>query len=414
MRIDRIGSSVEGGVRRISARISWEDCGREPYELFIETEPEFAGQLNPDPHAFLIAAIVPAMHFGERRIAIDEAICPEILDGSRKVMEVLSFWNRDKGMRPCDIETRGHCSPEPEPNVRSAFFYSGGIDSFAALRSNRLNFSPEHRRYIRDGILIYGIEQDDRKTFEYLRQGSLDVAREADFTLLPVRTNMYMVFKEEDARTGYDFWNLEYGGAALASVAHAFGSRVQDVTIAGNCDPVNLWPWGTHPMIDHHFGNCRMTIRHDAISLSRLQKVRLVAGWTLALNNIRVCNQARKYSREMFNCGQCEKCIRTMLELQAVGKLEECSAFPTRHVDAGLVATRARVRNDFIRSFYSDVIPHFREQGRDDIVEAIQVAIRKYDTRHSLWRRRVEQLRCRMDRLVTSLAKRQGKPEQCV
>jgi hypothetical protein len=413
MRIDGITSLEKDGTKRVSARISWDDCCREPYEMFFETDGEFGNSLHADPHAFLIASIVPAMHFGERRIRIEEPICPEILDGIRKVMQVLASWNRDKGMQPVAIETTGRLCPAKREERRSAFFYSGGIDSLATLRNNRLSYAPDHHRYFRDGLLIFGIEQDDRETFRYVLNAALQVAREADFELIPIRTNMYLVFKDEDARSRFRFWNMEYGGAALAAVAHAFSERIDDVTIAGNCDPVNLGPWGTHPIIDPNFSNRRINIRHDGVTLSRLDKIRLIADWDLGLKSIRVCNHARRYRKEMINCGQCEKCIRTMLELQAIGKLEATSAFPFGSVTADLVSTRVRIRNDFVRSFYEDVIPLFRQQGREDLVQAIQGAIRNYDLRNSLWRQRAARLRRKMEKLLGSAAekaRRQSEP----
>jgi hypothetical protein len=412
MRIDEICSVVAGATKRIAARISWDDCAREPYELFIETHAEFGDSLLPDPNVFLIASIVPAMHFGERRIRIDEPVCPEIVDGTKKVMQILSMWNRSKGMKPVAIESRGERCPGRDGAGRSAFFYSGGVDSLAALRTNRMSFSPDHHRYFKDGILIYGIEQDDRAAFEHLWERSVRVADQAGFVLLPVRTNMYLVYKEEDAKNSYRFWNMEYGGAALAAIAHAFCSRIGDVTIAGNCDPVNLGPWGTHPILDPNFSSRRLTIRHDGVSVSRLEKVRMIAEWELALNSIRVCNQARRYKEQMVNCGRCEKCVRTMLELQAIGRLEGTSSFPIDNVTAELVRARARIRNDFIRSFYNELIPLFEQQGRGDLVRAIESAIRKYDQRHSLWRQQTERLRQKIRRVLSTASGRRPKQSE--
>ena len=414
MRIDGISSLEKEGGKRISARISWDDCCREPYELYIETGAEFGRSLQPDPHAFLIASIIPAMHYGEKRIIIDEPICPEILDGLNKVMQVLASWNRNKGMKPVAIETNGHASPEPKEGRRSAFFYSGGIDCFATLRNNRLCYPPDHPRYFKDGFLVFGFEQDNKETFEHLLRSSLRVGQEADFTLIPVKTNMYLVFKDDDAKTRYRFWNMEYGGAALAAIAHAFSDRVDDVSIAANCDAVQLGPWGTHPIIDPNFSNRRISVRHDGVSLSRLEKVRLIAEWEVALRNIRVCNQASRYSEEMVNCGNCEKCIRTMLELMAVGKLKETACFPKSDVTAELVASRARIGNDFVRSFYMAVMPSLKEQGRTDLIHVIGSAVREYDRRDSVWRCRIGRCRQKLGRLfATAVGKGRGHPEQC-
>jgi len=47
----------------------------------------------------------------------------------------------------------------------------------------------------------------------------------------------------------------------------------------------------------------------------------------VALDNLRVCWENR-FGR--YNCGVCEKCIRTMLNLEAAGMIEKCKSFKRR------------------------------------------------------------------------------------
>jgi hypothetical protein len=96
-----------------------------------------------------------------------------------------------------------------------------------------------------------------------------------------------------------------------------------------------------------------------------------VADWQVALQNIRVCNKTEYYRPGMLNCGQCEKCIRTMLALLASDALKKTGAFPQTDVSEGLVRANVRL-NDRIAPFYEELIVPLEEKGRDDLARAIK------------------------------------------
>jgi hypothetical protein len=57
-------------------------------------------------------------------------------------------------------------------------------------------------------------------------------------------------------------------------------------------------------------------IRTDGAELSRLEKIKLIARNKAVVDNIRVCWEGKVAGN---NCGTCEKCVRTQLELAVVG-----------------------------------------------------------------------------------------------
>jgi 7-cyano-7-deazaguanine synthase in queuosine biosynthesis len=59
-------------------------------------------------------------------------------------------------------------------------------------------------------------------------------------------------------------------------------------------------------------------------SLSRLEKLRLVADWDVAFQNFRVCLADVE---DRLNCGKCEKCVQTITGLVAIGALDKTHAF---------------------------------------------------------------------------------------
>jgi len=166
VKIENLRSGKEGNRARVAATVTWEDCDRSTHEVYFETDEAFAEGLSCNPHAFLVGCVVPAMHYGEERVFIDAEICPELRDGLITAMSLLRHWyyDPDRALVRIEAGTRSDL-PTPRTPERAGFFFSGGIDSFATLRTNRLGFPLEHPGSIKDGLLVYGLELDDPESF---------------------------------------------------------------------------------------------------------------------------------------------------------------------------------------------------------------------------------------------------------
>jgi hypothetical protein len=346
--------------------------------VYFETDEAFAEGLSCNPHAFLVGCVIPAMHYGEERVFIDAEICPELRDGLITAMSLLRHWCYDPGRPLVRIEagTRSDL-PTPRTPERAGFFFSGGIDSFATLRANRLNFPLEHPWSIKDGLLVYGLELDAPEAFGHVVHSLSEVAREAGITLVPVYTNLYLNYRQEDARDGFDFWTDEFEAAAFSAIAHALSRRLSVVSLASSFDIPHLHPHGSHPLLDPNYSSSDLRIRHDGVALSRFAKTKLVAGWDVALRHLRVCNLYKRYQADRLNCGRCEKCIRTMLALLALGVLDQTRAFPTQDVLEGQVCSVNRTT----APFYEELLGPLGERGRHDLVRAIEHRLAEYHGR---------------------------------
>ncbi len=377
MKISDLRTSRIGDRARVAATVTWEDCGRHGHEVYFETDEKFHESLTCNPHAFLVGCTIPAMHFGEKRVQIDAEICPELLHGLEIAMGWLRQWfyKSEDGRVKIEARKLAHPSNGYKP-ARSGIFFSGGIDSFAALRSNMLHYPPEHPRSIKDGLLVFGLEQDDPELFKYVLGSLSKVADAAGITLIPVYTNLYLHYRQEDAKDHFRFWGDEFGGAALAAVAHAFARRFTSVSIAATYSPQNMEPWGSHPLLDPNYGSYDLQILHDGVELSRLEKIKLVADWDVALKSLRVCNKYKKYRPGMLNCGRCEKCVRTMLALEALGALHKTDAFPRQDISPELVMKSGEIRRPeyeaFLRPIYGELLEPLAAVGRQDLVKAIE------------------------------------------
>jgi hypothetical protein len=278
-----------------------------------------------------------------------------------------------------------------QPNVKrpeaTGVFLSGGIDSLAALRANRMHYPAGHPGSFKYGLLIYGqnIESDNRLSTFMKAFADLSVlGKEVQLELIPVYTNI------RSLEPSSAFYNLSHG-SVLAAVAHAFKNRFNTISIAASDNIATLAllkknfvkPLGSHPLVDPCFSSRDLRIRHDGLSLTRLNKTRLIADWESALQNIRVC--APNWPGE--NCGRCEKCIRTMLALLAVSALDKTKAFALDDLTADFVMN-VRLKKPSVAGGYSnenhylELTPLLKEKGREDLIGAIDFVLKVYRNRY--------------------------------
>src|SRR5437763_425540 len=112
------------GSVRVAATVAWEDCGQPTTDVYFETDAEFAGGLTCNPHAFLTGCLIPAFHHGEKRIFMDEEVCPELREGLVTAMSWIRHWfyGRDRRMTRIEAKTRA-TSLTPGKAERAGFFF---------------------------------------------------------------------------------------------------------------------------------------------------------------------------------------------------------------------------------------------------------------------------------------------------
>ena len=117
---------------------------------------------------------------------------------------------------------------------------------------------------------------------------------------------------------------------------------------------------------------------HHGVDLTRLEKVALVGDWKTGLDNIRVCQND---DEGVYNCCTCEKCILTMCELEALGKLKDSAAFSVKEVTPELlntIQTYDMIYNDFQVDFYEEIMPLLEGKGKSDLSEVLKKVLNNY------------------------------------
>src|SRR3954452_25112848 len=226
MRIEQIKQERVANRSRLTAHVVWEESQQEPADLYFEAEGEFAEAISYSPEAFVSAALTPALWGGERRIAVDGDLDPEFLDNLAVVTQTFQHWFPQIS-QTMPIEARRRSSSE-NTQRRSAFFFTGGVDSLAALRANRLNYLSDHPGSVKDGIIVFNLEVADPQAFQYALRALSVIAEDAGVTLVPCSTNL-RVLKDD-----WKFWWLAHMGPGLCAIAHSLSRRIGSAIIASD------------------------------------------------------------------------------------------------------------------------------------------------------------------------------------
>ena len=374
MIIRDFGLTANSDARVISATVSWEECAHPDQELIFETRDgdldHLAWEVSAD--AFLTACFPLAAVYGESRVRIEGRACPMLVEG----LYTAHAWWRNWGGMPFpmpSIETSGGGERSvAESDRRGVAFLSGGVDGLHTLMCNHRLYRRGDPAYIRDALFIHGFDIGKRardaeeERFRIALRHLEPLAAEAGIRLISCRTNLRHLPSKPD------FWYHRHNGAALAAVGHAAILGRGFLFIGASHDIANPVPIGSHPAVDGLFSSQRVTVIHDGARHARLEKVCELASWPAALNALRVC-PANPGDR--LNCGVCEKCLRTRLELLVAG-VEETPALGPSLTPIELWNNLGPVGDRAVT--YEGLLEPLRARGLMALCEVLEKKIKAY------------------------------------
>lgn len=265
---------------------------------------------------------------------------------------------------------------------RIGAFFSGGVDSFYTVLKHQDNLDAL--------VYVHGFDVDlDDTALRSIVSSRLRKAAQAyGKRFIEVETNLRQHIDRACTTPKAVTWELVHG-ASLASVAHVLRGELDQLFVPSSLPYDRLYPWGSHPILDPLWSSAHMEIVYDGSEANRMDKVLRIAHDDVALRSLRVC---WKNPEGAYNCGQCEKCIRTMLMLEAAGCLDRCTTFNE-------ALTPRRVRKLRLKKarevYYHMVLDRMREvDGSAAMVDAVETALRR-----SAWYRRTKRLRQRAKKI---------------
>lgn len=384
MKITDITFNTGNGIASIEATITWEQGSRPPFRFFIQTLEAHRDRILPDPNAFLLATLLSAWHYGETRISVEGTLCPLLANNLEGVFMMLKAWYPEQLGKPPVLEPTQGFSPKLPGGIGTVSLMSGGIDSLCLLRSNHQFYPVGHPDRIQSVVTIEMRKQPVAGVEEFTdifagRLTSVNAAAEdEDVTVMPACTNVYYINPD-----GYFYGQKSYS-SQLSAVLSFFSKSFHHGLIASSYDAAFASkPWGSNPQLDAYYTSAHFRMENSGSEMTRLRKVGIVAEWPVGFKSIRVCQNDNSGSS---NCGTCEKCIRTKLMLEALGKLETCPSFRENKLDVALLEYLETYKmlssTDILHNQekvyqYGLTIPYLKARGRNDLAEYLQSVLDK-------------------------------------
>ena len=301
--------------------------------------------------------LLPAMRAGAP-LELPEPVSPRLLSAMPRIQDIYHAWDRDRFERVAVMAQRRSEYPTPSPGVGCLF--SGGLDSFYTLLRHREEVT---HLIFADG---YDIPLQDTARRERAVGVARKVADELGKSLIEVHTDLQFFTRDVGLR-----WEV-YHGAALAAAALLFQDRLGRVLIPASFSYADLFPWGSHPILDPLYSTERTTIEHSGCEATRVQKAGYVSAYPVAMRNLRVCTE----HRADYNCGHCEKCLRTMMNLRAAGASDRCETLP-QELDPETIAGLT-LEGENARAFALENLRALERLGSEpELANALDTALRR-------------------------------------
>jgi len=189
--------------------------------------------------------------------------------------------------------------------------FSGGVDSTASY-IRRKNKKPNL-------VTVFGAGIDIQSGDENLTKKLTDFSRQEQVNLNFVKTNVDRVINRDILyeEFGLNWWLNVYYGLFLTGICAPLTpvKNMRTLLIASSgCTQKFRYPFGSHPSIDSNISWADVNVVHDGYEISRQDKIKyFIKSYvkeTGCYPFLRVCT---KSSQE--NCGNCEKCFRTITGL---------------------------------------------------------------------------------------------------
>jgi len=303
---------------------------------------------------FLLASLFPAMMEGEC-LELDQSftVSQPLLDNLVSFQAIFEQWYPHLTRIPIQA-----ASKPAQPSISSVgCLFSGGVDSLYTLMKN---LDEIDTLFLCIGMDLQ-LEEQQRIADTLSRMKSM--ANRLEKRLITVTTNIRHVFPQ--LQSSYSHASI-FCGISLAT-------GINRLYIPASHTALELFPWGSHPLTDPLLGNGVTEVIHHGV-ITRSAKTEFLADYQWILDELRVCN-----SSEQYNCGQCEKCIRTMSALAMLGKRSAMlPAFDIKQLKG------IKLYDESAYTFWDDIRHAAKRFEHSEIEKHAQRICRSYEVRRAV------------------------------
>ena len=215
--------------------------------------------------------------------------------------------------------------------------FSGGVDSTATyLKYNNPNSSSSLRL---SALSIYDVgaigKTSPSPSFEHLQKHFDQLKRfcdEKELLAFGVSSNMDQVYRSTKKKRNSNIYFWSYVSLVNIAATLAMQKRVKLYLPSGcigysemELNHVDDTTERSEPILAPLLSTERFICQPGAAGLTRFEKTKYIFE-TDPKSQLNVCiMKASKRNKDFLNCGRCWKCVETLYDIEAIGKLEEIS-----------------------------------------------------------------------------------------
>ncbi len=300
----------------------------------------------------------------------------------------------------------GFRKPRRRATDRTAMLFTGGVDSRHMLRVHRREHPFGRPGAIEDGLSTFGhLCPTNAATSSWNTRVVpvlAEAARERGLTFAAVRSNVWELAPD------VEFVAEESLSSALAASAHLFAGRFTRILKASSREAPRVIRSRLQAQMDPLFSSSAVEIFHAASPCTRFERIAAIAAEPPGVEDLVVCLAFP--GSERLNCGECEKCVRTMTALLALGRLQEAKRFPPGTLSADAIWRVAIGPHDV--GYWAEMLPGLESRGRGDLAALVRAKVEEARPEavwhaHEGWKGRLRRLDRRfLDGKLVSLSRR--------
>lgn len=331
IQVTQIKASQTDTGATLSAEIRCPGSILDASPLWLCYPSEFYDCLSSSADPWIAMLLWPAMRLGQD-LYVDAVASSKLVEAAPTLMDIMHCW--DPRFRSIAVRSEG-TSCDRKAGTATASFFSGGVDSFYTALKNTAPETPLQTR-LTHLISVKGLDVRlcNEALWTQVRSRLRAAAADLGCAWVECATNVRELIPEDLIA-----WRMYYG-AVLAGIALGMQGLWKSVMIPADFTYAEMHPNGSSPLMDPLWSTESVRFASDGPEATRVEKVvSRIAQSEVALEHLRVC---WKNPEGRYNCGACEKCIRTMVGLEIAGVMDRCQSFdrPLDYRDVSRVALK--------------------------------------------------------------------------
>lgn len=358
-KIKQIGDTI-----RVSSFIESSTQPEINQDIWFELSVKYKSYIAKNMDSFLLATIIVAMGLGED-VYVDGNLSPRILKRIKDIQAYYAFMSKGQYeivsvyANSCKIEKNKLFKPR-----YSTSFFSGGVDSFYTIIENQKEIQDCYK--IKKSIFILGYDmcKDDHadgyskisNTYKEYLMNTLGI------DLINITVN-HRELTDLVIHKKYTIGTILYSTGLLLS------PMISTLYIPSSISYSYTDYWGTNPISDELCETENMEVIYDGGGMKRMDKIKIVSEFEDSYNKLRVCLQNPE---SLYNCSKCEKCARTMLELELQNKLEKYTVFNNKLEEAIKgIKLKTYSQKTFFKDIYNNAIKIGNKRVANMVIEKL-------------------------------------------